>query len=106
MIIGKDTGQIAVNLNSPGPVFLTSISHQVQLGCANRIRSERWRWGFADVVVHHAAITHRIQGSDYSATIGTLPNANVEWNADRSLFRRAGAADVRRRLPRRRKFLG
>src|ERR1043166_10304845 len=100
MIIGKDAGQIAVNLNSPGPVFLTSISHQVELGCANRIRSGRWRWWLANVVVHHAAITHRIQGSNYRAAVGTLPNADVEGNADRSLLRRAGAADARGRLRR------
>ena len=60
MIIGEDARQVAVDLNSFGPVFLTSraslilLCRQIGIGTGRR-----WR-RLAQVIVYLAAIAERI----------------------------------------------
>ena len=99
MIIGEDARQVAVDLNSLGPVFLTSRASLILLGRQIGIGTgRRWR-RLAEVIVHLAAIAERIQRGDNCAAIRPFPNADIEWNADGCFFRRIRPADMRRRLP-------
>src|SRR5258706_4994676 len=100
MIVGKDSRQIAVSLNSLGPVFLSSRAGLVLL------RSQTWigtwwrRRGLADVIGDLTAIAERIQRRDDRFPVRTFPDAHVEGNAHRSFLWRVRSADVRGRLPR------
>ena len=105
VIISKDAGQVSVDLNSPGPVFLSARSLLVLLSRQSRIRPGRWRRRLAQVIENLAAVAERIQRGDNGPAIGAFPNTDVERNADRSFLGRVRPAYVRRGLPSRRKFL-
>ena len=99
MIIGEDAGQVAIDLNPSGPIFLTSRPSLILLGRQIGIGTgRRWR-RLAEVIVHLAAIAERIQRGDNCAAIRPFPNTDIEWNANRCLFRGIRPADMRRRLP-------
>ena len=86
MIIGEDAGQVAIDLNPSGPIFLTSRPSLILLGRQIGIGTgRRWR-RLAEVIVHLAAIAERIQRGDHCLPIRAFPNSNVEWDADGSLL--------------------
>ncbi len=99
MIIGEDAGQVAVDLNSLGPVFLSPRANLILLGRQIGIGTGRRWWRLAEVIVHLAAIAERIQRGDHGLAIRAFPNADIEWNADGCFFRRIRSTDMRRRLP-------
>ena len=86
MIIGEDAGQVAIDLNPSGPIFLTSRPSLILLGRQIGIGTgRRWR-RLAEVIVHLAAIAERIQRGDHCLAIRAFPNTNVEGDADGSLL--------------------
>src|SRR5258706_13306644 len=100
MIVGKDSRQVAVGLNSLGPVFLSSRAGLILLCAQGWIRTRWWRRCLADVIGDLAAIAERIQCRDDRFPVGAFPNAYVEGNAHRGFLWRIRPADVRGRRPR------
>src|SRR5207244_8202343 len=87
MIVSEQAAHLTVQLDSFEPIHIASA------------RRRWWRIAFAQVRDDIAVITARVKRRDHASAIRTFPNANVERDADRRVFRRAGAADGGCRVP-------
>src|ERR1043165_8205700 len=105
MIISEDSRETAIDLNSFRPIFCRTRARLVLLRTERWIGAGRRWWRLTQIVLNIATVTERIQRSDDRSTIGAFPNADVEGDAYRRLFRRVRPADMRRWLPRGRQLL-
>src|SRR6185369_1943117 len=85
VIVSKNTTGFSVSIDAARPI--------------NRIVS-RDRGAPADVFPDLSAITSRIQRGDHTATVRSLPIANVPRNTTRCFFNRTWTTNTRRRVPR------
>src|SRR5207253_1160695 len=99
IIVSEYSCQVAVNLNSLGPILLRPRAQLVLLRRQCGIERQ-WRRGcLADVIGDLAAITEGIQCRDDRLAVRTFPDADVEGNTDRSFLRGIRATNMRRGLP-------
>ena len=89
MIIGEEAAYFSIQRDAPRPV--DRIISRVGVSDDRTL---------ADVFAHLPAVAAGIERRDHAAPVRAFPKTDVERNAHRRVFRRARAADARRRSPR------